>query len=83
MTSDLSVGCLHMRDVRVSFREPLETFSTRPADGLRACSAVLFHLFFGSVRLFHRAVALLFLGGMNITVPFLAVFPYISILGLR
>lgn len=77
MTSDLCVGRLHVRNIRVSFREPLETHATRPADGLCVRSAVLLRPFFGPVHL----LALL-LGGMDSGTPFLAVSPHISVLGL-
>lgn len=83
MTSDLCVGRLHVRNVRVSFREPLETFSTSPAGGLCTCSAVLLCLLFETFCLLRGAVALILLAGVDIAAPFLAVFPYISVLSLR
>lgn len=81
MTSDLCVGRLHVRNIRVSFREPLETHAARPAGGLGARPAVQLRPFFGTVRLFHGVVALL-LGGMDSVTPLLPVSPYISVLGL-
>lgn len=81
MTSDLCVGRLHVRNIRVLFREPLETHATRPAGGLCTRSAVQLRPFFGTHHLFHGVVALLW-GGMDSVTPFLAVFPYISVLGL-
>lgn len=83
MSSDLCVGRLHVRNVGVSFREPLETFSTGPAGGLRMRSAVLFRLFFDTVWLLRGAVALLLLCEVDVAAPFPAVFPYVSVLGLR
>lgn len=83
MTSDLCVGRLHVGNVGVSLREPLETFSTSPAGGLRASSAVLVRLFFQTVCLLRGAVALLLLGRVDVAAPFLAVLPCIPILGLR
>lgn len=82
VTSDLCVGRLHVRNIRVSFGEPLEAHATRPAGGLGARSAVRLRPFFGTVHLFHGVGALL-LGGMDPVAPLLAVFPHISVLGLR
>lgn len=67
-----------MRNIRVSFREPLETHAARPAAGLCARPAVLLRPSLGPVHLFHGVVALL----LDSVAPLLAVFPYISVLGL-
>lgn len=83
MNSDLCVGRLHVGNERVSFREPLQTFSTGPAGGLCTCSAVLLRLSFETICLLGDDVALLLLAGVDVAAPILAVFPYISILGLR
>lgn len=69
MTSHLSVVRLHMRNVGVSFREPLETLPTRPAGGLHTRSVILLCLFSGAICVFNRAVTLLLLDGMSILVP--------------
>lgn len=61
---------LYMRNIGVSFREPLETLATRPAGGLHTRSAVLLRLFSGTVCVLNRAAALLLWDGMSILVPF-------------
>lgn len=66
----LSVGGLHMSNIGVSFREPLETLPTSPAGGLHMSSAVPLTLFSRTCGVFSRAVTLLLLDGMNILVPF-------------
>lgn len=74
MISHLSVGGLHMRHIGVPLRKPLETLPTCPAGGLHTGPAVLLSLFPGTTAVFNRDVPLLLLDGMNILVPFPAVF---------
>lgn len=58
MTAHLSVVSLHVRNVGISLREPLETLSTCPASGLHTGLAALFHLLPGSIHEFDRTVNL-------------------------
>ncbi len=60
---------LHMRNIGVSLREPLETIPTCPAGGLHTRSAVLHGLFSGTICVFNGAMALLMLDRMSILVP--------------
>lgn len=64
-----SVVGLHVRNIGVSFREPLETLPTRPAGGLHTRSFVLLSLFSGTICVFNRAVTHLLLDRMSILVP--------------
>ena len=82
MFSHLSVVGLHMWNVGLSFREPLETLSTRPAGGLHTRSAVLFGLFSGIFQVFNWAATLLLLDGMSILVPVSVVWLFTSLLCL-
>lgn len=82
MISHLSVGGLHMRNIGVSFREPLDTLPTSPAGGLHTRPAVLLSLFSRTIGVFNRAVPLLLLDGMNILVPFSIVCLYVAALCL-
>lgn len=72
----LSVGGLHMRNIGVSFREPLETLPTSPAGGLHRSSALPLRFFSRTCGVFSRAVTLLILDGMNTLVPFSIVCVY-------
>lgn len=79
----LSVGGLHMRNIRISLREPLQTLPTRPASGLHMGSAFLLGLFPRTVSVFHGAVPLLLWDGMRILVPINIVCLYAAALYLR
>lgn len=59
--SHLSVSHLHMRNIGVSFWEPLETLPTSPASGLHTRPAVLLCLLSGTFAAFDGAVSLLLL----------------------
>lgn len=69
MMAHLSVGGFYMRNIRVSFREPLQTLPTRPASGLHMGPALLLSLFTRTVSVFHGAVPFLLWDGMRILVP--------------
>lgn len=79
----LSVSGLHMRNISVSLREPLQTLPTRPASGLHMGPALLFGLFPRTVSVFHGAVPLLLWDGMRILVPINIVCLYAAALCLR
>lgn len=78
----LSVGGLHMRNIRVSLREPLQALPTSPASGHMG-PALLLGLFPRTVGVFHGAVPLLLWDGMRILVPINIVCLYAAALYLR
>lgn len=68
-TAHLSVCGLHVRNVGVSLREPLQTLAAGPAGGLHAGPALLLSLFPGTAAVFHRTVPLLLRDRVGVLVP--------------
>lgn len=68
-TPHLPVCALHVRDVRVPLREPLQTLSAGPAGGLDAGPALLLSLLPGTTAVFQRTGPLLLRGRVGVLVP--------------
>lgn len=79
----LPVRRLHVRNVGVSLREPLQTLSARPAGGLHAGPALLLSLFPGNAAVLQGAEPLLLRDRVGVLVSVDAVGSEAAALPLR